>query len=497
MILTALSAALLAVSPTQTEVSADSLYSAALEAESSLMYLTADSLYRSGYEASVDAGERQLAELCRTGSYRMQRILLEFPFTREEADSILQEKCPWLSSSERDRYFNSGMMDHLDFQGGTYYFSDCVANLLYRNLDLMHEWGRRHRLADPFYEVLQDQFMRPRGSGYPQVPWIPDTDPRTFLVEGSMSIPRDQLPDSGLLRIWVPVPIQSAAQTDPRVVGISPSDCVVYPPATGCELGTAYMEVILDSLETDLEVSVSTLHTHYRRECLVDPERVGEYDREDPEYVLYTTYGQNTVCTPDMEDLAWEIVGDETNPWFQARMIYDYIVENIPYSFVPHMSLQVLGIPESVFCHENGHGDCGTQSMYFSALCRSLGIPARACGGMQLVPGVEGSHFWAEFMLPGYGWIPVDVTVAETADWSWQLSDEERRVFKDFFFAALDPYRMVIQKDVSVPLHPDPREPVAMAVAIQFPAMVCTGSIQDPSIIAAMNWSVEVTPIDR
>jgi hypothetical protein len=271
----------------------------------------------------------------------------------------------------------------------------------------------------------------------------------------------------------------------------------MYPPTTGGEIGTAYLEIPAGELEGDLTVSVITSHRHYTRRCLVDPGLVGEYDREDPEYIRYTGENANIVWTPSMEELARDIVGDEDNPYLQAGLIYDYIVADIPYSHVPHMTLQVLGIPEAVFCHENGFGDCGTQSMYFCALCRSLGIPARACGGMQLIPGTEGSHFWAEFMVPGYGWIPADVTVAETADWSWTLSDEEKEAFKDYFFANLDPYRMVIQKDVSVPLHPDPEEPVAMAMAIQFPAMVCDGSIEDPSITAAMHWNVKVTPIDR
>lgn len=476
---------------------ADSLYTMALAAESETMYLTADTLYRSAHTAFLEEGDGSMADSCRYGSYRMQRICMEYPLTREQADSVLSERCPWLSASRRDSYFQSGMMDHMDYQGSRYYFSECVANLLFRNLDLMHEYGRRHSVRDPFYDPLRDIVLRPSGSGYPPVPWQPLINPMTFLVEGSMTIPRDELPSSGILRIWVPVPVQSNDQTSPRMVSVEPQELVVYPPTTDRDIGTVFLECLLDSLETDLTVSVTTLHTHYERRCLVDPDRVGEYDIDDPDYIRYTSMNANIVYTQEMERLAREITEGEDNPYLQARLLYEYVVENVPYSHVPHMTMLVLGIPESVFCHENGYGDCGTQSMYFSALCRSLGIPARACGGRQLVPGAEGSHFWAEFMVPEYGWVPVDVTVAETADWSWSMSEEEKDAFKEYFFGNLDPYRMVIQKDVNLIPSPEPGERLAMETAIQFPAMVCSGSMDDPSMLAAMHWNVRVLPVER
>ena len=88
-----------------------------------------------------------------------------------------------------------------------------------------------------------------------------------------------------------------------------------------------------------------------------------------------------------MKQKAEEIVGNETNPYLQARMIYWYIINTLPYSHAPHIYLDAAGIPESTYVLGTGVGDCGTQSMYFAALCRSLGIPARAVGGYQLGAG--------------------------------------------------------------------------------------------------------------
>ena len=156
-----------------------------------------------------------------------------------------------------------------------------------------------------------------------------------------------------------------------------------------------------------------------------------------------------------------------------------YILGNYSYSLAPHLMLNTAGIPESTYMLSTGFGYCGIQSMYFSALCRSLGIPARAIGGYQLLPGVEGTHFWAEFYVPEYDWVPVDVTIAEASEWSFNATNSEREVFKDYYFGNLDPYRFVIQKDVDIPLDPDPGDAVLFTTVHQKPAAVCDTCTED------------------
>ena len=199
--------------------------------------------------------------------------------------------------------------------------------------------------------------------------------------------------------------------------------------------------------------------------------------------------------TPEIKEKARQIAGDEKNPYRAAKKLYEYIVENVDYSLLPHATLDVLGMPESVYVHEHSYGDCGAQGSYFSALCRSLGIPARTTGGLQLCPGVEGSHFWAEFYLPSYGWLPVDTSVAQFANYPIELTEEERKAFKEFFFGRQDPYRYVIQKDIDIPLTPEPEEPVLLSMAIQRPAAVCTTARQNVGLLLLEHWKVEFRPV--
>jgi hypothetical protein len=93
--------------------------------------------------------------------------------------------------------------------------------------------------------------------------------------------------------------------------------------------------------------------------------------------------------------------------------------------------------------------------MYFSALCRSIGIPARTTGGKQMFGQMSTSkaysdHFWGEFYVPNYGWVPVDTSIAQLEFYATGLSDAQSTANRDYFFGHQDNLRLVFQKDNDV-----------------------------------------------
>lgn len=152
--------------------------------------------------------------------------------------------------------------------------------------------------------------------------------------------------------------------------------------------------------------------------------------------------------TPYLVELANKIRGEETNPLRVARRVYDYITENINYSYLRDY-LYIDQIPEYVL--KNGKGDCGAQALSFITLCRILGVPAKWESGLRVGPNVDSIHDWAQIYVAPYGWIPVDLTDGGGAR---RNLDPLKR---EYSFGNIDPYRMTACNDYQQGFDPPKR----------------------------------------
>ncbi len=445
----------------------------------------ATELYGQAREDFQKEGDEQGARECLDHIQDISMIEVAYPLSEQEMREQLAQAFPDVPEEEREGWITSGELEHMVIDGEPHYFYDVVSNIRYRNVDLFQQDEQLLSHYEQGYNELVAIMGEARGAT-----WQPYTRPITYQGTHTLEVPRDVLPASGLLKIWFPIPIITGPQPAVRVTSITPDAYVAGPPSIDQDIGVVYMEVPLDGLQEDLDVEVQFEFDHYEQHFVIDPANVGEYDTESALYEEYTASKGNILVTEDIEETAREVVGGETNPYLAAMKLNNYVVDNITYSFVPHSALWPRGEAESVYVHENRRGDCGAQSMYFSSLCRAVGIPARTTGGWQLFSGNFAGHFWAEFYLPDYGWVPVDPTAAEIADYIPSLSDAERQSFKDFFFGNQDHLRCVVQRDVDVPLIPPATQPILITAALQQPAYNCDGMEEIPVLVLGDYWSM-------
>jgi len=181
--------------------------------------------------------------------------------------------------------------------------------------------------------------------------------------------------------------------------------------------------------------------------------------------------------TPPLRELANSVVGGETNPYRKARQLYDWVCDNVKYNYVWRWRDATFTFGyASEEVRQRRIGDCVIQSVFYAALCRSVGLPARVHNGPIFPPGLKNDHVWAEVYLPQYGWLPVDVTYSEVASMVPGLTDLERRQVRDFFFGRLDRWRLCTQRNTLaqelVPAKRSPRRHVTMFVR---PELECGG----------------------
>ena len=470
----------------------EALFQRAQALEGELLYGQATELYGQALSLLLQEGNAELADTCDEDLKRLTVIQMTYPLTLGQLKDLIREAYPQATDEQVESWTAGENVQQTLYDGETHYFHDAVANLKYRHMDLMHadEASQRsyHDLVMNINSIARAELSRP---------WAQYHNPATYRGTHTISIPRKELPKTGTLRIWLPIPINNGPQTGVTVESVTPEKWLKQPPSIDQDIGLVYMEVPMEELTEDLSIQVQFTFTHSEQRFRVDPANIGDYNVDSALYQQYTASYGNTEISPEIREMAERIVDGETNPYLAARKIYDYIVENVTYSFMPHhVFWPRVESTESTYVHRYQRGDCGAQSMYFSAMCRALGIPARTTGGWQLFSGEFGSHFWAEFYLPNYGWVPVDTSAGQLALFPKDISVKDRQTFIDFFFASQDSMRCVVQKDTDVPLVPRAGSMVLLPMAIQVPTVEYsnpTGEILDEAIMD--HWTMRCEKI--
>jgi hypothetical protein len=245
------------------------------------------------------------------------------------------------------------------------------------------------------------------------------------------------------LKLWLPLPREWDSQKSVQILSIDPPPDGTYEDP---EFGN---RMAFWDFGKGPEKTVYTASIKYRLEAYdirvdVDPAKVGTYDKSTPEYALYTRSEHTIRLTPKIYELAKEAIGDEKNPYLQARRIGQYVYKKVHFKvldFERGRGIQCLldyPVKDPKTGEEYYEGCCNQISAMIVALCRAVGIPARCVVGhygwppeselkpvytfeTKLAPGgLAGaqdfgqlaSHVWTEFYIPNYGWIPEDYGAA-------------------------------------------------------------------------------------
>jgi len=218
---------------------------------------------------------------------------------------------------------------------------------------------------------------------------------------------------------WISIPGDAAAQRllDFEVVSAPGPWRVVTEPERGNRF--LYVEATnptAEQLETVVEFTL-------RREAVsidVDAAETGALTDLHRQFFAEETRrdAPNMEVTPRIQALADQVCGTETNVAVQTRALLNHVAD-----FADHYSKDPTkpncGIGNAEDCLTNAGGCCTDLHSLFISLARARGIPARLQMGYRLLHKNAGKDIdpgyrcWAEYFLPGYGWIPADIVEAD------------------------------------------------------------------------------------
>ncbi len=162
------------------------------------------------------------------------------------------------------------------------------------------------------------------------------------------------------------------------------------------------------------QVEMVTIAKIYEIRYFSDPDKVGGLDEmpDDIPEVYYQNNEKYQMDHPFIAGAVEEVVGDEKNPYWIARKIYNYLMDKMYYEMAGGWNTAPTVL-------ERGNGSCSEYSFVYISMCRAAGLPARYVGAV-VVRGDDDCmddvfHRWVEVYLPNYGWIPIDPSGGDQA----------------------------------------------------------------------------------
>ena len=266
-------------------------------------------------------------------------------------------------------------------------------------------------------------------------------DKRSYTLTYSVDIRAEAAALPNSLYLWLPKPQPSASQRNIQLLSRTAE------PYVENYRGSSLYQFSNMMPRTSRTITVSNAVDVYAVETSIRPASVRQ--ENSPFRTIYT---MPSVLIPSddsrIKTQSTAIIGRENNPYSRAKLIYDWMLKNGGIQTEPMKG----GALEAL---EEKKADSYSASLLFCALARAAGIPALPVSGV-LVDRSLGTarHYWAEFWIDSFGWIPVDPALgAGAAPADFILRDD--RV--NYYFGNCDNQRIIFSRGQTILSQMDPR----------------------------------------
>jgi hypothetical protein len=221
-------------------------------------------------------------------------------------------------------------------------------------------------------------------------------DRRSYTVTYSVDIRVTEATKPNTLYLWVPRPVSSSSQRNINLVSRTAEPFV--------ENFRSVSLYKLDNLGSGTYHSINFTYSAevYSVETNVKPSSIKQ--EATP---LTERYTQKTALIPcdnqKIKSAVVSIIGREQNTYLKARAIYDWLLANFQIYSSSSVDTNII----SAF--EDKSADQYSAAMLFVTMARAAGVPCIPVAGVLVDAGGRTTrHYWAEFWINGFGWIPVD-----------------------------------------------------------------------------------------
>jgi transglutaminase-like putative cysteine protease len=266
-------------------------------------------------------------------------------------------------------------------------------------------------------------------------------DKRSYTISYSVNIKIREADKPNDLYLWVPQPVRSASQRNIELLSRNRD------PFVENYRGTSLFQLDNLSANTSAEIKLSYQVDVYSLETSVKVQSIKGDD--SPVRSVYTQSSSLIPAEdPRIKAQANTITGRERNPYVKAQRIYEWLITegNIQREPLTGGAIEAL---------EEKQADSYMGALLFCALARAAGVPSIPVSGVLVNRNRQViRHYWAEFWIDGFGWIPLDPALgAGAAPYSFNLRPDRA----SFYFGNLDNQRIAFSRGQTTLSQMDPR----------------------------------------
>jgi hypothetical protein len=279
------------------------------------------------------------------------------------------------------------------------------------------------------------QVVTPRGTSNAAAFEVPEKigvktmkDKRTYAISYSVDLRINNAAPPNSMYLWCPLPASTASQINKEILSGSEK------PFVKDYRGAALYRLADLEAGDNRRISVSYRVDVYSVETRVQVDQV-KPSGDSPAGMAWTKPSR-LVPSNDaaVVRLASEFTGGERNPYLSARSIY----RNFLKEFTVTVERTYNSVQQVI---TDRKADPYTAAMLYCALCRAAGIPAIPVAGILCArTGSAPPHYWVEFWMDGFGWMPVDPALGAgfTVE-SFKLRDDH----ETYYFGNMDNQHLI------------------------------------------------------
>lgn len=249
-----------------------------------------------------------------------------------------------------------------------------------------------------------------------------------FSIKAEVSNIKARNKNTFLLR--TPLPFECSYQSKLQILNIEPAPLIQK--YNGDIIHKIENVQASDVLMIKSEHSIVT----YEINTKIHAENVSRVVNNQKVYNNYTTKtSMLPIDSSKLREVTKIVIQNERNPYLKARRIYNYLIKNFK---VERDEVSNSSQSLETFI-DTKKGSPYDMSLLFATLCRIENIPTLAIAGITVDKQRKSYlHWWNEFYLEGFGWVPVDIGMAL----SIPFNNEDIENKKEYYFGNLDSSRI-------------------------------------------------------